>query len=189
MWLLLKNRRVLQGAALVGALLAVALWPQAVAVEVGSVTRGPLVVTIDEEGETRVHHRFVVSAPIGGRIERIELEPGDIVERGKTVVARLRPEAPQLLDARARADAAAGVESAQASLGRARAEEQRARAARDLAAAELKRTEELFVAGLTTRQALEARQTEVATTEESVRAAEFAVATAASELERARVRL
>lgn len=189
MWRIVTNRRVLQAAAVVLALLAVALWPRAVAVEVAAVTRGPLVVTIDEEGETRVHHRFVVSAPLAGRLERIELEPGDIVEKGKTVVARLRPEAPQLLDTRARAEAEAGVESARAALGRARAEEQRARAALDLAASELKRAQDLFGAGLTTRQALEARQTEMATADEDLRAAEFAAATAASELERARIRL
>ena len=42
-------------------------------------------VTIDEEGETRVRERFVVSAPVAGRLQRIELEPGDPVVRGKTV--------------------------------------------------------------------------------------------------------
>lgn len=189
MWRLLKNRRVLLGAALVLSLLGVALWPRPVAVDVGEVTRGPLVVTIDEEGETRVHHRFVVSAPLAGRVERIELEPGDIVERNKTVVARLRPEAAPLLDARSRAEAEAGVSAARAALGQAQAEEKRARATLELAAAEVKRTQELFGAGLTTRQVLEARQTDLATAEESGRAAEFAAATAASELERARVRL
>ena len=40
-------------------------------------SRGPLVVTVDEEGLTRVRDRFVVSAPVGGRVLRIELEPGD----------------------------------------------------------------------------------------------------------------
>ena len=53
-------------------------------------------VTIDEEGETRVRDRFVVSAPVSGRSQRIELEPGDTVVRGKTVVARLIPAAPPL---------------------------------------------------------------------------------------------
>ncbi|MDH4064318.1 MAG: HlyD family efflux transporter periplasmic adaptor subunit, partial [Acidobacteriota bacterium] len=127
--------------------------------------------------------------PLSGRVERIELEPGDIVERGRTVVARLRPEVPQLLDARARADAEGGVDSARAALGQARAEEQRARAALELATSELKRASSLFDAGLTTRQTLEARQTDVTTADEGVRAAEFATATAAAELDRARVRL
>ena len=98
MWGLLRNRRVLFVAAIVLALLAVALWPQAIEVDAETVARGPLVVTIDEEGETRVHHRFVVSAPVSGRVLRIELEPGDLVERDKTVVARLQADAPPLLD-------------------------------------------------------------------------------------------
>ena len=61
---LLKNRSVWLGIIIVAVLLAVALWPQRVAVDVATISRGPLVVTIDEEGETRVHHRFVVSAPV-----------------------------------------------------------------------------------------------------------------------------
>ncbi|MCC7177139.1 MAG: efflux RND transporter periplasmic adaptor subunit [Acidobacteria bacterium] len=186
---MLTNRRVLLAAGLVAALLLVALWPQAVAVEVGAIVRGPMVVTIDEEGETRVHHRFVVSAPVAGRLERVELEPGDVVARGQTVVARIRPEAPQLLDARTRLEAGAAVETARGAVGRARAEEQRARAALDLAASELKREQELFKAGLTTRQALEARQNALVTAEESVSAAGYAAAAAQSELERAQARL
>ena len=67
--------------AIVALLLAIALWPAAVPVDVTrrASTRGPLQVTIDEEGETRVRDRFVVSAPVAGRVLRIELEPGDPV--------------------------------------------------------------------------------------------------------------
>ena len=122
---LLKNRRVWISAAVIGGLLAVALWPTTLAVDVAAVARGPLVVTIDEEGMTRVRDRFVVSAPLTGRVLRIELEPGDPVKRGQ-VVARVRAEAPPLLDARTRAEAQAAIESARAALGRARAEEERA---------------------------------------------------------------
>ncbi|MCC7031595.1 MAG: efflux RND transporter periplasmic adaptor subunit [Acidobacteria bacterium] len=189
MWRVLANRRVLLAAGLVAALLLVALWPQAVAVDVGAIARGAMVVTIDEEGETRVHHRFVVSAPVAGRLERVELEPGDPVARNQTVVARIRPEAPQLLDARTRLEAGAAVEAARGAAGRARAEEQRARAALELASSELKREQELFKAGLTTRQALETRQSALVAAEESVSAAGYAAAAAQSELERAQARL
>ncbi len=189
MWRLVTNRRVLMGAAVVLALLAVALWPQSVAVDVGPVTRGPLVVTIDEEGETRVHDRFVVSAPVSGRVERIDLEAGDPVVRGKTIVARVRADAPPLLDARSRAEAEAAVDAARGALGKARAEEQRARAALDLATADLKRERNLETAGLTTRQSLDARVAAAQTADEAVRAAAFAVAAAASDYERVRARL
>jgi HlyD family secretion protein len=189
MWRLLTNRRVLQAAAIMGVLLVVALWPEATAVDVGSVTRGAMVVTIDEEGETRVHHRYVVSAPVAGTLERLDLESGNGVERGKTVVARLRADAPQLLDARTRQEATAAVAAARSAVGRARAEEQRARAALDLATSELKREQELFDAGLTTQQSLEARRNLVVSGEESVNAAQYATAAADAELERARARL
>ena len=65
-------------------------------------------VTVDEEGETRVRDRFVVSAPVMGRVQRIELEPGDPVVRGKTVVARLTPAAAPLIDPRTQAELTAG---------------------------------------------------------------------------------
>jgi len=63
--------------------------------------------TIDEEGETRVRERFVVSAPVAGRVLRIELEPGDRVRRGETVLATFLPAAPAPLDVRTRAEAEA----------------------------------------------------------------------------------
>ncbi|MDP2391116.1 MAG: hypothetical protein Q8N52_12375, partial [Acidobacteriota bacterium] len=89
----------------VGAVVAVALWPAPVPVDVMPSTRGPLAVTVDDEGETRVRHRYVVSAPLTGRVLRSELEAGDPVVRGTTVVARVRAEAPALMDARSRAEA------------------------------------------------------------------------------------
>ena len=57
---LLTNRRVLIAALVIGVLVTIALWPETVSVEVGTVLRGPLVVTVDEEGQTRVRDRFVV---------------------------------------------------------------------------------------------------------------------------------
>ena len=177
------------GALAAAALLTVALWPASVDVDAATAVRGPLTVTIDEDGETRVHHRFIVSAPLGGRVERIDLDPGDRVEKDRTVLARLRPEASQMLDARSRADAAAALTAARAVLGRARAEEQRARAARDLAARDLTRERQLSDAGLTTRQALETREAAVATAEEAVNAARFAAASAAADVARAETRL
>ena len=189
MWRLLTNRRVLMGAALVLALLTVAMWPETIPVEVGPVSRGPLVVTLDEEGETRVHDRFVVSAPVSGRVLRIDLEPGDTVVRGKTVIARVQADAPPLLDARTRAEAEAAVDTARGALGRAQAEEQRARASLDLANADLARERKLETSGLTTRQALDARLAAVQTAEEALRAAQFAAAATTAELARARARL
>jgi HlyD family secretion protein len=177
------------GLGAVGALFFVALRPVPVEVDVAQVAQGPMVVTVDDEGETRIRRRFIVSSPVTGRLQRIELEPGDTVTRGETVVARVQAEAPPLLDARTRAEAEAARASATALLGQARAEEQRANSALDLARRELAREQELASAELTTRQAVDLRESAVLAAEEAARAATFAVATAAAELQRAEARL
>lgn len=185
---LLLNRRVLISVAVVAGLLAVALWPETTPVEVGTIARGPLVVTVDEEGTTRVRDRFVVSSPVAGRVLRIELEPGDAVKRGQ-IVARVRAEAPPLLDERARAEGQAAIDSARAALGRARAEEQRARATLAQLQRELTRVRELAQSRVVSAQELEAREAEAKVADESVNAAVFAVQAATSELRRALARL
>lgn len=177
------------GVAGVAAVLAVAMWPKTVDVDTAEVVRAPMTVTIDEEGETRIRRRFVVSAPLSGRLQRIELEPGDRVTRGVTVVARVQAETPPLLDARSRAEAGAARDAAQSTLGRARAEAQSAENTLSRARRELDRERELDKSGLTTRQAVEQRETDVRTAEEAVRAANFAVGTATSEVQRASARL
>jgi HlyD family secretion protein len=185
---LLFNRRVLIPVLVVGGLLAVALWPKTVGVELGVVSRGPLMVTVDEEGMTRVRDRFVVSSPVAGRVLRIELEPGDTVTRGQ-VVAHVRAETPPLLDERTRAEAQAAIESARAALGRARAEEQRARATLAQLQRELTRIRELAQSRVVSAQELEAREAEAKVAEESVNAAVFAVQAATSTLQGAQARL
>lgn len=185
---LLFNRRIILSVLVVGVLLAIALRRVPITVDLARATRGPIVVTVDEEGETRVRDRFVVSAPVAGRVLRIELEPGDRVKRGQ-VVARLRPEAPPLLDARARAEARAAVETARATLGRTRAEEQRSRAALALAQRELSRSRELMKEGLATGQHVEQRESDARTGTDAVEAAAYAAQAAAADLVRAEARL
>ena len=185
---MLVSRRVLGFAAVIAGLVAVVLWPADVKVDVAAVSTGPLVVTVDEEGMTRVRDRFIVSAPVAGRVLRIELEPGDCVTRGQ-VVARVRAEAPPLLDARTRTEARAAAESARAALGRARAEEQRARATLDQARRDLARVGSLVEDRVIAKQEFEVQESNVQVARETVHAAEFAVRAAASELQRAEARL
>jgi HlyD family secretion protein len=185
----LKNLRLLAGLGIVAVILAFALWPSATEVDVAVVTRGPMQVTIDEEGETRVRERFVVSAPVSGTVERIELEPGDSVIRGKTLVARLRPAASPLIDPRTQVGLRAAVEAAQAAVGQARAERERAVAARTRFESSVRRLERLNTAGAISTDELEAAQTSAKSSEEAVRAADYALARATHELEIARARL
>ena len=109
-----RRRFVLWGGALVVvvALIALASRPRPVPVDMASVVRGTLSVTLDEEGETRVRDRFEISAPVAGRVLRIELEPGDRVLAGESVLASFLPASPVPLDPRQRAEAQAAVEAA-----------------------------------------------------------------------------
>ncbi|WP_299492305.1 HlyD family efflux transporter periplasmic adaptor subunit [Acaryochloris sp. IP29b_bin.137] len=74
----------------VATLVALAFRPTPIAVDLGQVQRGPLQVTVDAEGKTRVLHRFTIAAPVAGRLARIDLDPGDPVQSG-AVVARIDP--------------------------------------------------------------------------------------------------
>jgi HlyD family secretion protein len=185
---ILLNTRVIVSTMAVAGLLAIAMWPRPVVVELATIERGPLVVTVDEEGMSRVRERFVVSAPIAGRILRIELEPGDAVKRGQNV-AQLRAESAPLLDERARVEAAAAVESTKAALGRARAEEQRAHAAVVQRQRELSRIRELAASRVVSAQELDTQEAAMRLAEESLNAARFAVQAATFDLQGARARL
>jgi HlyD family secretion protein len=184
----LPNARILLGFAVIAALLAVVVWPRPVVVDVAMATRGPLVVTVDEEGVTRVRERFVVSSPVAGRILRIELDPGDVVKRGRPV-AVVRAEAAPLLDERTRAEGEAAVASARAALGRARAEEQRARATVAQIHRELARIRELAESRVVSPQEFDTKDAELKVADESVNAAAFAVQAASFDLQRAQARL
>jgi HlyD family secretion protein len=188
MWRILRSRRLLFAALVVGVILVAALWPEAIEVDVARVEKGPMQVTIDEEGRTRVHERFVISAPVAGRLQRIELEPGDAIERG-TVLVRLTPADPALLDVRTRAELGAAVDAARAAVGQARAVRDRAAATLERARSTLRRQQSLEAAGAVARDVLEESETAVRTAEEERRAAEFSLARAEYDLQVARARM
>jgi len=185
---LLGYWRILAFILFIAAIVAMALWPDTIEVDLAKTTRGPLEVTIDEEGETRVRERFVISAPVAGRLQRIELEPGDRVVRGM-VLARLVPAPPALLDARSRAELTSAAEAARAALGQVQAERARAQATLERSQAALKRQAELSKAGLIPPEELEAAQTAARTADDARRAAEFSAARAQFELDSARARV
>jgi HlyD family secretion protein len=184
-----RYSRLLIGLLVVAGIVAMAMWPESLEVDVTTVAEGPLLVTIDEDGETRVRDRFVVSAPVAGRLARIELEPGDAVRRGQTILARLTPGEAPLLDPRTRGEFGAAVEAARAAVGQAQAERERTAAALALARSTLQRQQALEKAGAIARDALEQSQTAVLTSEEAARAAEFTVRRAEQELQVASARL
>jgi HlyD family secretion protein len=162
--------------------------PQPVLVELAVVRRGPLRVTVEEEGKTRVTDRFVVSAPVAGFARRLALEVGDPVRQGQ-VLLLLEPLRPQVLDPRSRAQAEAQVAAAEAAL---RAAEERARAAAAEATywkSQVARLEKLFATGDISGDQRDRAVTESSRAEASQRAADHAVEQARSEREAARAAL
>lgn len=89
--------------------------PKTREVDIVSVVRGPLHVTIEEEGRTRLKERFTISAPTAGYMRRVNVKVGDFVRKGH-LIAVLEPLHSQALDPRSRATAQASVSSAEASL-------------------------------------------------------------------------
>ena len=169
--------------------LAYALRPQPVAVDLATVQRGPLVVTVDEEGQTRIKDIFTVSAPVRGRALRIEVKEGDAVIAGETVVAEIEPIDPAFLDVRSEAEARAELDAAQAALAFARASLAQARAELEFAEAEFERVRRLRVSGTVSERALDEAERSFKTQEAAVQTAEAAVDMRRSELARAEVRL
>ena len=150
-------RRALIGAGIVllVVLLVLALRAPPVAVDIGQVTRGPLTVTIDEEGETRVREAYVISAPVGGRLLRVTADAGDFAQAGETILARIEPSAPAFLDRRSATEAKAQISAAKAALTLAQADVRRAAADRELARTELERIEQLFQSRTVSQAALD----------------------------------
>ena len=137
------------GAALlvVAAALAVMFWPSPVLVDLAEVTTGPLAVTVDEEGKTRIKDIYTVSAPVSGHMQRPAIEVGDAVIAGKTVLAMIEPSVPPFLDARTRAEIEANLEAANAAVTAAEAEHIKAQSELSFAEDDLKRAQRLARTG------------------------------------------
>lgn len=166
-----------------------AFQPQPLEADFAEATRGPLRVTLDEEGETRVRDRYMVSAPLLGKVLRIDLEPGDDVRANQTLIARFLPTAPDFLDQRALAEAEARVKTNEAAVKRAIVDLDKAKAEHRHAVEELERNEKLHRDGLLAENRLQVVRLRAETAEEAVRAAESAITVAEAELATARTSL
>jgi HlyD family secretion protein len=186
----LKRKYVIWSIVLAVAAFAVyaALAPKTVAVETVAVARAPMRVTVDEEGETRLRRRFVVSAPVSGRVLRIESRPGDAVSAGQTV-AVIQPAAPTPLDARTQSAAQAQVSAATAVVTRAQAERQRLTVEVKQADADAARARTLFESGAGSREMAEQAAARAAGLREAITASESAVRAAEFEAAAAKAAL
>ncbi|MGI9242332.1 MAG: efflux RND transporter periplasmic adaptor subunit [Verrucomicrobiales bacterium] len=163
--------------------------PPAVEVDLAEATRGALTVTVDEDGQTRIRERYVVSTPLAGRLVRITLNPGDEVEAGVTRLTTLEPTDPQLLDARARAQAEARVRSSEAAHKQAQSQVETAQKKQALAIADEQRASRLFNKNGISPQNYEHAVFEAQAAAVSLRSAELSVQITAFELEQARAAL
>jgi HlyD family secretion protein len=184
-----RRRLPLLGAVLLVALIVIGLWPRPVAVESGTVSRGPLVVTVDEEGMTRVRNRYVVSAPVAGQLRRIDWKAGAPVVAGQTELGVLESGGADILDTRTLAQAEARLHAAEANQQAAAAQRVRAAAAATLAATELERTQRLREQKVASAQELDVATMRADTAAQEVRSAEFALQVAKFEVEQARAML
>jgi HlyD family secretion protein len=172
----------LVAAAVVGALVWAVL-PKPVGIDVATVARGPLQVTVDEDGQTRIKERYIVSTPLSGRLLRIGHDVGDTVIAGETILARIEPTDPALLDPRARAQAEARVNAAEARLNQSATTLEKSRAALEFAESELGRLRRLLETRAATPSQVEEQELRFRTETQEYKAARFTEEIARFELE------
>jgi HlyD family secretion protein len=182
--------RVVTALAIAGAL-AASVWavmPRPVPVETATVSKGKFVATVDEDGKTRVRERYVVAAPVAGRLTRVRLKAGDSVKADEPVATILPAPAP-FLDPRSRQEAEQRLGATEAARDRTRAMIERANAQSKQAKNDLDRTRSLTERGASTVQALERAETAMRVAERDLRAAEFLDHAAEHDVEQAKVLL
>ncbi|MCE8533591.1 HlyD family efflux transporter periplasmic adaptor subunit [Ruegeria pomeroyi] len=186
-----RSRSVLTLATALGVagFLAFAFWPRPMLVDMAEVRQGRMVLTIDEEGRTRVKEPYVVSSPVAGELQRVTVEPGEVVERGKTVVAQMRPVNPSALDVRTREQAHAAVTAAEAALRLAHADLNAAEAKKDFAESELERARKLVERGVTSQVTLQRAEQEARVARANLDTVGAAIAMREAELANARAQL
>ncbi|HEY8509778.1 MAG TPA: efflux RND transporter periplasmic adaptor subunit [Steroidobacteraceae bacterium] len=154
--------------------ISLAMIPDPVEVDLATVDRGDVRVEVVDEGRTRMHDIYIISAPITGRVLRVEVEPGDEVA-ANAVVARMAPAAAGFLDTRSYVQAQAAVRAAEARL---RSES----ANLALAERDHRRNAELAEANLISRASLDQSEARLDAARAAVDAAEAELARARSAL-------
>lgn len=170
-------------------LLYIGFRPNPVPADLAVIARGPLQVTVDDEGVARIRNVYVVSAPIAGRVQRSTQKVGDRVEEGETVVAAIHPVAPALLDERNRRTAEAAVKIADAALTVAEANLNRYKAERQFARSEHDRAERLAQRGIVSDRQLEQTTSDLRMKDAAVASGEAEIVMRRRELEQARANL
>jgi len=183
--LLRKHPVITFTAVLIIALLIYGFWPQAILVEAVKASKAPMTITIEEEGRTRVIDRYLIAAPVSGVTCRVDLDVGDEVTQGQTLLT-ITPLDSEVLDPRSRAQAQARLAAAQSALQAASEQANAAAQASKLATLELNRYEPLLNKGTISRDQYDRALNDANTTAAQKRSADFRVDVARYELEAAR---
>lgn len=187
---MLQRRHLFIGGLLALALLA-AYWllrPRPILVEVAPVTEQPFTMIVEEDGRTRVRDRFVVSAPLAGRVPRSTLRAGDVVKAGQSL-ATITPYIAPLLDPRVQEELKERVGAAEAALEEAKALHERAKVILARASTDLDRTKQLRARDVAPPAQLERDTFTFQAAERDVAAAELRHHAAEHALEQARTAL
>lgn len=171
----MSKKTILMTVTGLAATLAAVIWaftPKPAIVEVAEVTRGRFEQTIDEDGKTRVRERYIVSAPLAGRVQRIALKAGDAVTRG-AVLAAMTPATPPFIDARTERELQERVGAAEATLARANTQVEQARAELVQNRADAQRTQKLAAQGFVSSTQLERDTLKVTLSQRALEAADF----------------
>ena len=160
-------KRVVGALVLIAAIVVVIwfVWPRPILADLAAVTSGPMEVTIEDEGKTRVRNVYTVSAPLVGRVLRNPRRVGDQVAADETIVAVLQPMAPSLLDVRSREEVQAAIAAAEAAVKFAEAEVRRIDAALEYSRTELTRAQALFRSNTIAAKMLDKAKFDVETNE------------------------
>jgi HlyD family secretion protein len=166
-----------------------ALMPAPIGVDTAVIGRGPLEVTVDEEGVAQIRDVFRVSAPIAGQLNRIPVRVGDPVSPEGAPAAYIQPAEPSLLDVRTRQELRAAVDAAQAAVGLAKAQVTSAEANEKLASSDLVRARQLADKGAISARDLEKAATDLDTAHAAVDQAKANLVLRQSELASAEAKL
>jgi HlyD family secretion protein len=145
--------------------------------------------TLDEEGETRLHDVFRLSAPVTGHLRRVEVHVGDAVQANETVLAQIEPIDPAFLDLRSEAQAQAAIRAAESALKLADAEVEQARAEYEFAAAERRRARELVRHGTISERDFDSAERSYRSSAAALATAQAGQQVSTFELERARAQM
>jgi HlyD family secretion protein len=162
--------------------------PKKIPVELHNVSRGPLRVTIEEEGRTRLKDRFIVSAPVSGYMMRNNARVGDRIRRGQLLVL-LQPLPSQPLDKRSREEAEAAVSAAEAGWKASRERENAAQADWEYLEKKRARIQNLYSKQYVAKDQLDQINSETQRARAAQLSAKAAIDVARFELERAKAAL